>query len=364
MSAAARHEVLPIWTWAAPLFAWAMVGVAFGLGIEHGPVIALFVVALVATVLASVHHAEVIAHRAGEPLGTLVLSVAVTVVELSLILTLMLEGGPEAFSLARDSLYAAFMIATTGIVGASLLVAGLRHGDAAFQARGANAALSVLGSLAMLVMVMPNFTLAAHGPIYSPYQLAYVAVVALVLYLTFVFVQTVRHTALFQADGGADHGAPHRRPSAAQAARAALLLLAGLGAVVLLADALAPALDEALERVGAPASAAGVAIAALVMLPEGLAAVRAARRNQLQVSLNLALGSALATIGLTIPGVAAAAMLLGEPLVLGVDPEHMVLILLALLVSTLTLASGRATILQGAVHLTIFGTFLLLSFEP
>lgn len=361
MSAEQQH-ILPIWTWASPMAAWAMVGVAYGLGIEQGPVLALFVAALIATVLASVHHAEVVAHRVGEPLGTLVLSVAVTTVELSLILTLMLEGGAESFSLARDSLFAAFMIATTGIIGASLLIGGLRYGEAAFQARGANAALSVLGSLAMLVMVLPNFTIAAHGPIYSPLQMTFVAVVSLILYLTFVFVQTVRHPALFLPDGGVEGAAT--RPSAAQTARAAGLLLAGLVAVVLLADSLAPALDDAVERIGAPASAAGVAIAALVMLPEALAAMRAARRNQLQVSLNLALGSALATIGLTIPGVAVASKLLGEPLVLGVDPEHMVLIILALLVSTMTLANGRATILQGAVHLTIFATFLLVSFQP
>lgn len=364
MSATATdQQILPVWTWAAPLAAWAMVGLAYGLGRDHGPVLTLLTAALVATVLASVHHAEVVAHRVGEPLGTLVLSIAVTTVELSLILTLMLEGGAEAFSLARDSLFAAFMIATTGIIGLSLLIGGLRYGEAVFQERGATAALSVLGSLAILVMVLPNFTLAAHGPIYSPLQLTFVALVSLLLYLTFVFVQTVRHRALFLPGGGAQAEAV-ARPSGRQTARALALLLAGLTAVVLLADALAPTLDTAVVEMGAPASAAGVAIAALVMLPEGLAAVRAARRNQLQVSLNLALGSALATIGLTIPGAVVASQLLAEPLILGVDPERMVLIILALLVSTMTLAGGRATILQGAVHLTIFGTFLLLAFRP
>jgi Ca2+:H+ antiporter len=356
----------PAWSWIAPLIGWIMLAVAFGVGFQEGLFALAILAALVASVLASVHHAEVIAHRIGEPYGTLVLAVAVTIVELSLIVTLMLAGGEEAYSLARDSVFAAFMIATTGIVGLSLFAAGVRYGEVKFEARGAASALSVLAALAVLTLVMPNYTLHAAGPVFSPIQLAFVATVSLTLYLTFVFVQTVRHRNYFLSlpDEVDEDAAIAARPSRRDAGLALALLLFGLVAVVLLAKALAPTLDDVVAAAGAPRQVAGVAIAALVLLPEGLSAVRAARRNQLQTSLNLALGSALATIGLTIPGVAVFAHFLDEPLVLGISPEQTVLLTLTLLVSTTTLANGRSTILQGAVHLTIFVTYLLLSFVP
>jgi Ca2+:H+ antiporter len=355
------HATLPHWTWAAPLAGWAMIGAEHALDLHGGWFAVLVLVVLIATVFACVHHAEVLAHVIGEPFGTLVLSVAVTIVELSLIITLMLAGGEEAFTLARDSVFAAFMIATTGIVGACLLASGLRYGEVGFQARGAGSALSVLAALATLVLVMPNYTLQTNGPVFSSLQLGAVAAVSLVLYLTFVFVQTVRHRAFFLSEDDAEHAEP---PTAAEGWRALAMLAVALVAVVLLAEALAPTLDALVAAAGAPRQVAGIAIASLVMLPEAMSALRAARMNRMQTSLNLALGSALATIGLTIPSVAILSEYLDEPLVLGISAEQTVLLLLTLLVSTLTLTQGRTTILQGAVHLTIFAVFLLLAFVP
>lgn len=360
----AAPDVRPTWSWLAPVIGWIVV--ATTTTAAHGDVVAALILAvLIGAVLASVHHAEVIAHRIGEPYGTLVLAIAVTIVELSLIVTLMLAGGEEAYALARDSVFAAFMIAVTGITGVCLFVSGLKYGEVKFDGRGASAALSVLAALTVLVLVLPNYTDRFAVPIFTPTQLAFVAGVSLILYLTFVFVQTIRHRNYFvvAVEGGTPpiHTA---RPSGRDTAIALALLLVGLVAVVLLARDLAATLDSAVAAIGAPRAVAGIAIAALVLLPEGLSAVRAARRNQLQTSLNLALGSVLASIGLTIPGVALFAHVLHEPLILGISPEHTVLLMLTLLVSAITLTSGRSTILHGAVHLTIFGTYLLISFSP
>lgn len=359
----ATQLALPRWSWIAPLLGVAGAAAALGLGMAGGWFAATILTVLIGAVLACVHHAETIAHRIGEPYGALVLAIAVTIVELSLIVTLMLAGGEEAYTLARDSVFAAFMIATTGITGACLLVSGIRYGEASFQARGASATLSVLATLAVLTLVLPNYTLRSAGPTFSPVQLAFVAVVSLLLYMTFLFVQTMRHRGDFL---GVDIETGHimAPPGSRATLQAAALLLVGLIAVVLLAKSLAPTLDHIVVDLGAPPAAAGVAIAALVMLPEGLSALRATRANRLQIALNLALGSALATISLTIPGVALAAFILGEPLVLGIGPEQIVLLMLTLLVSAITLVTGRATVLQGAVHLTIFAVFLLLAAVP
>ena len=367
--AAAHPAVRPAWSWLALILGWIVVAITTTADPQGNLFPILIVAVLIAAVLASVHHAEVIAHRIGEPYGTLVLAIAVTITELSLIVTLMLAGGEEAYALARDSVFAALMIAVTGIVGLCLFISGLKFGEVRFEGRGASAALSVLTALAVLTLVLPNYTERTKGPIFTPTQLAFVATVSLVLYLTFVFVQTVRHRNYFvlaaDVEASDDDAVIHQpRPSARDAAIALALLLAGLVAVILLAEALAPTLDLTVAAIGAPSAVAGIAIASLVLLPEGLSAVRAARRNQLQTSLNLALGSVLASIGLTIPGVALFAWLSGEPLILGISPEHTVLLVLTLLVSTITLTSGRSTILHGAVHLTIFGTYLLLSFSP
>jgi Ca2+:H+ antiporter len=320
--------------------------------------------ALIAAVFAAVYHAEVVAHRIGEPFGTLVLAVAVTVIEVALIVSVMIAGGADKAGLARDTVFAAVMIVCNGIVGLCLLLGGVRHHVQGFQVEGANAALAVLAALTILTLIVPNVTTSGAGPTFSTAQLVFAGTISLVLYGSFVFVQTVRHRDYFlPLEGGGEetHAAP---PSRTMALVSAGLLLVTLIAVVGLAKALTPTLEVAVSRLNAPKAVVGVVIAALVLLPEGLAALRAARANRLQTSLNLALGSALASIGLTIPTVAAVSIALGRPLELGLGTKDEVLLALTLFVGVVTLGTGRTTVLQGVVHLVIFAAFLFLALVP
>jgi Ca2+:H+ antiporter len=322
---------------------------------------------LVACVQAAVHHAEVVAHRVGEPFGTLILALAVTVIEVGLIVSLMLAGGAAAASLARDTIFAAVMIILNGMVGVCLLAGGSRHGEQAFGLYGVNAALATLATMSVITLVVPNTTTTVAGPAYSTSQLALIAAVSFILYIAFVLVQTVRHRDYFlvRGDAAPAPGEAHAPPPSAPVALLALvLLLLSLGAVVLLAKALAPTIEATVEAAGAPKAVVGVVIAAVVLLPESLAAFRAARSNRLQTSLNLALGSALASIGLTIPAVAVVALATGWTLVLGLELKGMVLLALSLLVATLSLGTGRTTVLQGAVHLVIFAVYLFTTVVP
>lgn len=333
----------------------------------HGLGIALVSAGLVGAVLAAVHHAEVVAHRTGEPFGTLVLALAVTVIEVALIISMMISGGPEANAVARDTVYAAVMIVCNGVVGLCLFAGALRHHVVAFRVEGTVPTLSVLTALAVLTMVLPNFTTTTVGPTFSAAQLAFAGVVSLALYAAFVFVQTVRHRDYFlpvNEDQAADDAAHASPPNGTATLISGALLLLSLVGVVGLAKLLAPAIRAGVAAAGAPPAVVGVAIALLVLLPETWAAVRAARFNRLQTSLNLALGSGLATIGLTIPAVAAVSIAMGLPLVLGLPAKETVLLALTLLVSAMNLSSGRATILQGCVHLALFGVFLFLAVVP
>ena len=355
--------VLPIKTVLAPVTGWLILAASPWLTGALGTVLAA--AALIASVLAAVHHAEVIAHRVGEPLGTLVLAIAVTVIEVVLIVSLMVAGGPGTATLARDTVFAAVMIILNGMVGLCLLAGGRVHFEQRFGVYGVSAALATLAAISVLTLVLPNYTTSTAGPTYSSAQLAFVAIVSLLLYCTFLLIQTVRHRDYFlpeRAELSEDaHAAP---PSNAATLAALTLLLACLGAVVLLAKKLSPALEAAVAAAGAPQALVGVVIATIVLLPESLAALRAARANRLQTSLNLALGSALATIGLTIPTVALVAIAFGIPLSLGLDPKGTVLLALSLMVATLSLATGRTTVLQGVVHLVIFAVYLFTTVVP
>ncbi|MGF6470552.1 Ca2+:H+ antiporter [Paraburkholderia youngii] len=353
--------VLPRWTLVAPVISWIVLGAAYAMP-GNALLLALVGVSLCAAVFAAVHHAEVVAHRVGEPFGTLVLAVAVTVIEVALIVSVMLTSGPEKAGLARDTVFAAVMIVCNGLVGLCLLAGGIRHLEQDFQSRGAAAALAVLASLSVLTLVMPNFTTTSPGPVLSPPQLAFAGVSSLVLYCVFVFVQTVRHRDYFLA--GVPDEDVHAEPPGARLAAISGVLLVSLVAVVLLAKVLSPVVESAVLGAGAPPAVVGIVIASLVLLPEGLAALRAARADRLQTSLNLALGSALASIGLTIPTVAGVFLYIGQPIVLGINGKDMVLLALTLVVATLTLSTGRTTILQGAVHLSLFAAYLFLSFAP
>lgn len=357
-------KVFPRWTVAAPVVAWLLLGGA-ALGLA-GAYQLLLAAGLLGAVFAGVHHAEVVAHRVGEPFGTLVLAVAVTIIEVALIISLMVAGGPETAGLARDTVFAAVMIILTAIVGLCLLVGGIRHGEQAFGLHGVAAALTTLTAISVLALILPNYTLSVPGPAYSPSQLVFVAIVSLVLYGTFLLVQTVRHRQYFLAedaacDGGESHGA---QPTTPQALGATGLLLACLCAVVLLAKALAPGLEALVEGAGAPRTLVGIIIAGIVLLPEGTAALRAARRDCLQTSLNLALGSALASIGLTIPAVALVSLATGLTLSLGIDMKSTVLFLLSLFVSVLSLSTGRTTVLQGAVLVVLFCVYIFTAVVP
>ena len=325
----------------------------------------LLAVALVGTVLSAVHHAEVVAHKVGEPYGTLVLALAITVIEVALIVSMMLAGGPETTALARDTVFAAVMLILNGIVGLCLLVGGSRYREQTFGQLGVSASLTTLAAIAALTLVLPNYTTTTPGPMYSPSQLAFVAVVSLVLYGTFVLVQTVRHRDYFlPPEATTDEDAHAAPPQGKLAAASAGLLLLALVAVVLMAKALAPTIEGAVASAGAPKAVVGIIIAMVVLLPEGLAAFRAARANRLQTSLNLALGSALASIGLTIPAVAIVSLATGWTLTLGLDIKSSVLLLLSLFVSTLSLSTGRTTVLQGTVHLVLLATYLFTTIVP
>lgn len=352
------------WSWVAPVLAWVALFVALVTQLG-GLFLVVVAILLGAAVFAAVHHAEVVAHRVGEPFGTLVLAVAVTVIEVALIVSVMLSGGEAKAALARDTVFAAIMICCNGILGLCLLLGGIRHREQAFQLEGASVALAVLGALAILSLVLPNFTTSAPGPFWSPPQLAFAGVAALVLYGSFVFVQTVRHRNYFLpvgTNGGEESHAPP--PSNRQALISLGLLLVSLVAVVGLAKVLSPSIETAVANAGAPDAVVGIIIAALVLLPEAMAATKAAAANRLQTSLNLALGSALASIGLTIPVLAGIFIVSGRPLVLGLRPLETVLLVLTLFTGTITLGTGKSNLIKGVVHLVIFAAFLFLSVVP
>lgn len=354
---------IPWWSWTWPLLSGVLLGVQAIHG-TGGPLAVLEVVVLIATVFASVYHAEVVACRIGEPFGTLVLALAVTIIEVSLIVSVMITRGPEKAGLVRDTVFSAVMIVCNGIVGLCLLAGGMRHRVQAFQLQGANAALVVLIALTTLTLVFPNLTTSTPGPTFSPAQLVFAAAVSLTLYLSFLFVQTIRHRDYFLPVEGADEEQHAKPPTNKRALLSAALLLVSLVMVVALAKVLTPITELVIDRAGAPKATVGIIIASLVLLPEGLAALRAARANRLQTSMNLALGSVLATIGLTIPAVAGVSLLLHKPLTLGIGPKEELLLALTLLISVLTLGTGRTTVLQGIVHLVIFAVFIFLSIVP
>jgi Ca2+:H+ antiporter len=323
---------------------------------------AVLLVILFGTVFAAVHHAEVVAERIGEPFGTLLLTLSVTIIEVALIATIML-GEKAVTTLARDTVFAVVMIVCNGLVGICILIGGLRYREQDIQASGSSLYLSVLLVLATITLIMPNYTLTTPGPIYSTAQLGFVSVATILLYGVFLYTQTVRHRDYFVADAAnVGHDGPHASNKTIMLSTA--LLLISLLAVVLLAKKFSLVVDATAALIGAPPAFAGILVALLILLPEGVAAIVAARRNDLQKSINLALGSSLATIGLTVPAVAIAAYELDRQLVLGLPPQEMVLLALTLLLAMLTLGSGRTNILFGLVHLVVFAIFVFLVFVP
>jgi Ca2+:H+ antiporter len=353
-------------TWIVPLAAIAALAAGVFLPVTHPLVAFVMFGVLIGAVLAGVHHAEIVAHRVGEPFGTLVLALAITVIEASLIVSLMLASPESTVDLARNTLLATIMIICNGVVGLCLLLGAIRHNEQEFRVEGTGAALSVLIALVVLTLVLPRFTTTTAGATFSVPQLVFAGCASLVLYAMFVFVQTVKHRDYFlPPPGGATSPDEHAPPPSARKAWTSVgLLVACLVAVVGIAKLLSPTVESAVRAMSAPQAVVGTVIALLVLLPETWAALRAARADRLQTSFNLAYGSALASIGLTIPVVVVASIILGLPLVLGVREKELVLLVLTFLVSTLTIATGRTHVLQGTVHLVIFAAFLFLSVFP
>lgn len=355
------------WSTVVPVLAVVLLIFTWGRSLP-AVVVVVITMLLAVSVLAAVHHAEVVAHRVGEPFGSLVLAIAVTVIEVALIVTLMVDGGSKSATLARDTVFAAVMITCNGVVGMSLLVASLRHRIAVFNAEGTGAALATVATLATLSLVLPTFTTSRPGPQFSGFQLTFAALSSLILYGLFVATQTVRHRDYFlpiTRHGEVITTHSHaERPTTRKAWTSLTLLGLALVGVVGLAKGVSPTIESTVIAAGLHQAVVGVIIALLVLLPETIAALRSARRDRVQTSLNLALGSAMASIGLTIPAVALASVWLSGPLVLGLGSTHMLLLLLTVVVASLTVVPGRATPLQGGVHLVIFAAYLELAINP
>ncbi|MBU3607763.1 calcium:proton antiporter [Polynucleobacter nymphae] len=329
--------------------------------------IILMSITLIGGVLAAVHHAEVIAHKTGEPYGSLVLAICVTVIEVSLIISMMLTGHEGSQFIARDAVFATVMIVMNGVIGLCIFIGGLKHHEMTFRNEGTNSALAVLTALATFILIMPIVTVSTPGPDFTKSQLAFAGTACFALYIAFLFFQTVSHRDYYlpkAEDQKTDVNFHADKPSNLKTAVSGVLLVLSLIVVVGLAELLSPAIEAGVEAVGAPKTIVGIAIALLVLLPEGFAAVRAARANRLQSSLNLALGSALASIGLSIPAIAAIAIFFDLPLSLGISNLNMTLMYLSFFIGALTLAIGRTTLLQGVVHLIIFFEYLFLSLVP
>lgn len=362
------HAHMPRSAWIFPALAVLLFAVATGLGITFTPSVpgiafaVVLLVILFGTVFAAVHHAEVIAQRIGEPYGTLLLTLAVTIIEVALIATIML-GEKAVPTLARDTVFAVVMIVCNGLVGICILAGGFRYREQQFQVTGSNLYLSVLIVLATITLILPNYTLTTPGPLYSTAQLAFVSVVTLILYGVFLYTQTILHRDYFIVESD-EAGDEHAHASNRTLLISSALLLVSLLAVVLLAKKFSLVVDAGAAAIGAPPAFAGILVALLILLPESVAAIAAARKNDLQKSVNLALGSSLATIGLTVPAVAVAAYALDKQLILGLSAREMVLLVMTFILSMLTFGTGRTNILFGLVHVLVFAVFVFMVFVP
>lgn len=315
---------------------------------------------LMIAVFATLRHGEVVAHWLGEPYGTIVLTMAVTVIEVSIITSLMLDdtANPE---LARQTLFSAAMLICNGLVGFCLVYGAIYHREQEISMSGTSAYLTVLMSLSVLTLLLPNYT-GEPGASYTEPQLIFVALVALALYGAFLFMQTIRHPGYFR--DSIHHDVQIVRPTPRIGAWHLLWLLVSVGSVVTVAERFAHGLEDGLRIIHTPDAVLGLVIALLVLLPEALTALKAARANALQKSMNIALGSALATIGLTIPSVAVISLITGKELILGLGERDTVLLILTLGVAMISFGTGRTNVLTGFVHLVIFFIYLFFQIFP
>lgn len=321
----------------------------------------LSIVSLLAAVFSAVHHAEIISKRIGEPFGSLVLAIAITIIESAIIISMMLTNTEGVEVLARDTVFASIMIILTGMVGITLLIGGIKYHEPSFSSFGVNSLLTIITAISVLTLILPNFTISVPGPFYSSKQLIFVTIISLILYASFIFIQNFKHVSHFLSDEIEEE---LEKPSKLSARVSLVILPLNLLAVVLLAEGLAPNLEELILHLGAPISISGIIIACVVLLPEGIASINAAKKNQLQKSLNLSLGSALASISLTIPVVASFSVLTNTPIALGISSEYMILFLLSLFIIVLALSKGKTTVLQGIVLIILFIVYLFLTIYP
>ncbi|MCL2316958.1 MAG: ionic transporter y4hA [Actinomycetia bacterium] len=355
------------WTTIVPVVALIALALTWG-RTAPWPLLAFEAALLIATVMAAVHHAEVIAHRIGEPYGSLVLAVAVTVIEVGLIVMLMLGGKGDTSTLARDTVFSAVMLTMNGIVGLALFVGASKYHLAVFNPEGTGSALGTVIVLVTLTLVLPDFTTSVRGGSFSGGQLGFIAVVSLLLYGSFVFTQTIRHRDFFLPPGetdDVDEDGPHAAPPSVRVTMlSTVLLLIALVAVVGLAKVESPAISAGVTWAGFPESFVGVILAIVVLAPESIAAYRAASRDRTQIALNLGYGSALASIGLTIPTMAILSHWLPGPLTLGLGPLQIALLVTSAIVSVLTVVPGRAKTQHATIHLVLLAVFLFLSARP
>ena len=332
------------------------------------PILMALGAVLVLTVFVAVHHAEVVALRVGEPFGSLILAFTVTVIEVGMIVVLMLDNLAAGQDLARDTVFSAVMITANGFVGIALLVKTLKQRVAEFNPEGVGIALATLAALSVLSLVLPSLTVSSPGPTFTTTQLVFAAAVSLLLYLTFVFMQTVRHRNYFlpvPKPNSTPALNQHVEPPSKRLAWASFAALAvSLVAVVGLAKVTSPLIKNVVDDLGLPQLVIAVSIALIVLAPEGISAIKAARFGRTQTSLNLAYGSALASIGLTVPVIAIFSMVFNYQVNLGLNPAEIALLFLTFIVSTVTVVSGRASLMQAVLHLAIFGSFLMLVFSP
>lgn len=326
---------------------------------------------ILAAAVATVRHADVLAHRLGEPFGTLLLTLAITGLEVAMV-GFVMSTGDEQPALARDTMFAVVMLVINGFMGLSLLLGGLRHNEQSYNLQSANAFLILIIPLTVLGLVLPNFTKSTPGPTLSTFQMVFLSAMSLAIYAIFMYVQNRRHKGFFvspqeHATEAAADKHDHQQAVAAGAERSTLFHSLMLGAyglpLVMLAKQMSLPLEAMVERLNAPLALSGFIMATLVLTPESIAAVRAARENRLQRSVNVLLGSVLASIGLTIPLVITISLITGRGLTLGLEPAEMVLLALTLVTATLTFALPRTNVLLGCVHLLLFGAYVMLMFD-
>lgn len=349
------------WSTLVPLIA----GVFYLAGFLGTSVIADVVGAalLFGSVFAAVHHAEVVAHKVGEPYGTIILAICITILEAGLIISFMLSGGEGAMTYARDTIFAAVMLILNGILGICIWIGSVKYKEQLFMPSSATTYLVSLISILVLTMILPNYTSSARGPFYTEPQLIFVAIACLAIYATFLMVQTVRHRNYFVVE---ENGELHEEeaPSNPRFFLSLGLLLICLAVVIFMAKGLSPVIEDFVKTIGAPRALVGVIIAMVVLLPEGLAAIRAARNNQIQSSINLGLGSALASVGLTIPAVSAVCIIYDIPFVLGLDLKSIILLGLSVFTVMLSLSRGKTNILYGTVLLVNLAAYIFTVVVP